>query len=79
MGPCNNPDCCNYVSEAYKHHVLQSMIDHLDYENGLQPLKREVIIGHLVPRKMSYCEFKQDIMIPMLLVGCAGVLLKLFL
>jgi len=56
--------------------VLQSMLDHLD---GIPPLKREVLTGHLVPRKMTYCELKQDILIPLLLTGIAVSMLGLLL
>ena len=59
--------------------LVQSMQDDLDGIYPLPKLQREVVTQHLVPRKMSYSEFKQDIMVPMLFLGCVGVLLKLFL
>jgi hypothetical protein len=59
--------------------IIQSMKDDLNGIYPLPKLKREVITRHLVPRKMSYGEFKQDIMIPMLLVGTVGCFIKLVL
>lgn len=64
MTPCIEPSCPQFVTEREKQILLQSMIDHLD---GIPPLRREVIDRHLIPRKMSYCEFKQQILIPVLL------------
>jgi hypothetical protein len=59
--------------------LLQSMHDELDYIDGLPPLRREVLTGHLVPRKMTYCELKQDILIPLMLTGIAVSMFGLFL
>jgi hypothetical protein len=67
------------VSEEEKRVLLQGMQDDLDGIYPLPKLKREVVTQHLVPRKMSYDEFKQDIMVPFLFIGCIGCILKLFL
>jgi len=69
MTPCIQPGCSQYVTEDHKQRVLQSMIDHCDYLDGLRPLRQEVITRHLIPRKMTYCELKQTVLIPVAFVA----------
>ena len=67
------------VTEAEKQHVLQTMQDDLDGIYPLPKLKREVVTAHLVPRKMTFCEIKQEVVIPAMLAVCFTSLFALLL
>lgn len=56
--------------EREKRDLIQSMQDDLDGIYPLPKLKCEVITHHLIPRKISYDEFKQDILVPILFTVC---------